>query len=75
MKIKNWYFALAAALLVFSASSYLTQIYIFKRVEDTFFYMLQDLSFVPVQVLIVTLILDRLLKKREKQQNQDMQSL
>ena len=29
--------------------------------------MLQDLSFVPVQVLIVTLILDRLLKKREKQ--------
>ena len=29
--------------------------------------MLQDLSFVPVNVLLVTLILDRLLKKREKQ--------
>ncbi len=67
MRLVNWYIALALSLLAFSATSYLTQIYIFDRVEDTFFYMLQDLSFVPVQVLIVTLILDRLLKKREKQ--------
>jgi hypothetical protein len=29
--------------------------------------MLQDLSFVPVNVLLVTLFLDRLLKRREKQ--------
>lgn len=66
MKLVNWYVILAAALLLFSAISYLTQIYLFHKVEDTLFYMLQDLSFVPVQVLIVTLILDRLLKKREK---------
>ena len=67
MKRINWYISLAATLLVLSAASYLTQIYLFHKVEDTLFYMLQDLSFVPVQVLIVTLILDRLLKKREKQ--------
>ena len=67
MRFTNWYITLAAGLLLLSAISYLTQIYLFHKVEDTLFYMLQDLSFVPVQVLIVTLILDRLLKKREKQ--------
>ncbi|MCU0822343.1 MAG: hypothetical protein MUC95_07720 [Spirochaetes bacterium] len=66
MKVFNWYIAIAAALLLFSSISYLTQIYLFHKFEDTLFYLLQDLSFVPVQVLIVTLILDRLLKKREK---------
>ncbi len=67
MRLFSWYTILAVTLLVGSAISYITQIYIFNRVEDTFFYMLQDLSFVPVEVLIVTLILDRLLKRREKQ--------
>lgn len=67
MKYRTWYLVIALALLAFSALSYLIQISIFQKTEDTFFYMLQDLSFVPVQVLLVTLILDRVLKKREKQ--------
>jgi hypothetical protein len=67
MKFKTWYYIIAIILILFSAIFYLIQIAIFHKSEDTFFYMLQDLSFVPVQVLIVTLILDRLLKKREKQ--------
>ncbi len=67
MKFKAWYYIIAIALILFSVIFYLIQIAIFHKSEDTFFYMLQDLSFVPVQVLLVTLILDRLLKKREKQ--------
>jgi hypothetical protein len=67
MKFKTWYYIIAIVLILFSAVFYLIQIIIFHKSEDTFFYMLQDLSFVPVQVLLVTLILDRLLKKREKQ--------
>ncbi|MBI5640128.1 MAG: hypothetical protein HZA17_06875, partial [Nitrospirae bacterium] len=39
---------------------------IFHKPEDTFFYMLQDIAFVPVQVLFVTLILNQLLSVREK---------
>lgn len=67
MKFINWYITLVIALLSLSVISYLTQIHLFNRVEDTFFYMLQDMSFVPIQVLLVTLILDNILKKREKQ--------
>lgn len=67
MKFKTWYYIIAIILILFSAIFYLIQIAIFHKSEDTFFYMLQDLSLVPVQVLLVTLILDRILKKREKQ--------
>ncbi len=67
MRILNWYVKLALLLIAFSVMTYLTQIYIFEKPGLTFFYILQDLSFVPIEVLIVTLILDRLLKRREKQ--------
>ena len=67
MKYDTWYLIIAAVLLAFSAMFYLLQISIFHNSHDTFFYMLQDLAFVPVNVLLVTLFLDRLLKKRAKQ--------
>jgi hypothetical protein len=66
MKYNTWYLKIAIALLAVSAIFYLLQIYIFHNSHDTLFYMLQDLAFVPVNVLLVTLFLDRLLKKREK---------
>jgi len=44
------------------------QVYIFNSPRDTFYYLFQDLAFVPLQVIIVTLILDRLLTAREKQE-------
>jgi hypothetical protein len=67
MKFTKLYFILSLVLLAVSAVSYIIQIALFHKADDTFFYMLQDISFVPIQVLFVTLILDRLLKKREKQ--------
>jgi hypothetical protein len=67
MKYKSWYLITAIALLVLSAVFYMLQIHIFHHEEETFFLMLQDLSFVPINVLLVTLIIDRLLKRREKQ--------
>ena len=45
---------------------YILQIRIFGRTEDTFFYLFQDLAFLPLQVLLVTLIINELLKKRER---------
>lgn len=66
MKYKKWYIALAIALTAASTLLYLLQIGIFHRTEDTFFYMLQDIAFVPIQVLLVTLILNQLLSSREK---------
>ena len=67
MKYTTWYPIIAVVLLLLSAVFYMLQIHIFHNEEETFFLMLQDLSFVPINVLLVTLIIDRLLKRREKQ--------
>ena len=66
VKRKSWYVLLGWSLLAVSAVAYFVQIIIFRRTEDTFFYMLQDIAFVPVQVLLVTLILNELLRRRAK---------
>jgi hypothetical protein len=57
---------LAVLLLIFSAAVYLIQIMMFNRGGETAFYLLQDLAFVPVQVLLVMLIIDKLLQNKEK---------
>ncbi|MBN1907658.1 MAG: hypothetical protein JW927_21450 [Deltaproteobacteria bacterium] len=66
MKNWKWYLTIVLVLILSSALFYLIQIIIFHKTGDTFFYMLQDISFVPIQVLFVTFVLDRLMKKREK---------
>ncbi|MBI2413740.1 MAG: hypothetical protein HYV24_11100 [Deltaproteobacteria bacterium] len=58
--------ALGAGLVALSAVLYGLQITLFEAPRDTFFYLLQDLAFVPVQVLIVTVIIERILSVREK---------
>jgi hypothetical protein len=62
----KWYVVLSCLLIGISVVSYFIQIIIFHRTEDTFFYMLQDVAFVPIQVLLVTFIIARLLNEREK---------
>jgi len=59
--------ALAAILLVSSAALYGLQLLVFRRTEDTFYYLLQDAAFLPVQALLVTFVLNALLARREKQ--------
>ncbi len=63
----RWYLILGITLLVMSVAVYFTQYMAFHNLRDTFFYMLQDLAFVPVQVLLVMLLLDKLLQKKEKE--------
>jgi hypothetical protein len=66
MKRFKWQIVFGISLIALSAILYISQIFIFKRPQDTFFYIFQDLAFVPISVLIVTLILDQLLRMREK---------
>ena len=56
-----------ALLLASSIALYSMQILIFRRAGDTGFYFLQDLSFIPIYILLVVVIVDRFLKIREKQ--------
>ena len=63
----RWQFLIGFLLVAMSAVAYLAQILIFHKSEDTFFYMLQDFAFVPIQVLLVTIILNEILVHREKE--------
>lgn len=66
MKQLSWQVLLAVSLIGLSAAFYGVQVSIFHNPRDTFFYILQDLAFVPIQVLLVTIIINQLLRVREK---------
>ena len=53
-------------LLGLSAVIYYIQVLMFDNLHDTIFYLLQELAFMPVQILLVTLLLNQLLSMREK---------
>lgn len=56
------------ALVLSSISIYFAQVWLFRDARSTFFYLFQDMAFVPLQVFIVTLILERILSAREKRE-------
>ncbi|HOP62944.1 MAG TPA: hypothetical protein PK358_13070 [Spirochaetota bacterium] len=62
----RWFVIIASSLTFLSISIYSLQILLFHRESETSFYFFQDLSFVPIQVLFVTFVIDRLLQRKEK---------
>jgi hypothetical protein len=60
-------FWLIMLLLVLSGLLYLLQYLLFQRASDSFFYFLQDLAFLPISVLLVTLGINAVMVMREKQ--------
>jgi len=66
MKQSQWQSTLAVTLVFIASVLYYLQIAIFHAERDTFFYLFQDLAFVPIQVLLVTIIVDRFLRIRER---------
>ncbi|MDA8091821.1 MAG: hypothetical protein M0Z61_16575 [Nitrospiraceae bacterium] len=62
-----WEIVIGLSLVALSAALFFAQAEIFHRTSDSFFYLMQALAFLPIQVLLVTVILDRLLALREKQ--------
>lgn len=63
--IKKNTLILITILILLSLSIYSIQIKIFNQESNTLFYLFQDLAFVPIQVLLVTLLLNRLLNIME----------
>jgi hypothetical protein len=58
---------LAAALIFLSAGLYFVHYALFKDAHHIFLYLVGDIAFLPIEVLLVTIIIDRLLKRREKE--------
>ena len=62
---ERWRLLLGIALIGASVACYGVQLIIFRKPADTFFYILQDLGFAFINVLVVTLVIDQLLRRRE----------
>ena len=67
MKQHRWLIATAAALISASAVLYGVHYLIFHDYEHIFIYLVGDIAFVPIEVLLVAIILERLLARHEKQ--------
>ncbi len=66
MNRPNWRIYLTAALVVLSTLVYVLHFAIFRDVHHIFIYLVGDVAFVPIEVLLVTVIIHRLLRHREK---------
>lgn len=66
MKFLNWQVLLGLFLILLSAMLYLIHYTIFRDPHHIFLYLIGDIAFLPIEVLLVTLIVHQLLDKREK---------
>ncbi len=55
-------------LVIVSLAIYIFQLVKFQSPQDTVFYFLQDMAFLPLQVAIVTIVLGKFLTNREKKE-------
>jgi hypothetical protein len=62
----SWLVVLGVALITASAVLYYAHYLIFRDSHHIFVYLIGDIAFLPIEVLIVTLILHRLLSARER---------
>ncbi len=65
-KLFSWTFIMTLTLLSASAIAYTIHYFIFKDTHHIFIYMIGDLGFLFLDVLLVILLLERLLNRREK---------
>ncbi len=68
MKDKNWIIVLVSTLVAASALLYFIHYLVFHDLHHIALFGLHELAFLPVEVLIVTLVIHRLLDNREKKQ-------
>jgi len=66
MRHVRWQILLGAGLILLSAIIYLIHFYVFRDAHHIFIYLIGDIAFVPVEVLLVTMIIHKLLDYREK---------
>ncbi len=65
-KLFDWQVIFGICLVVLSAVVYFTHFFLFRDVHHIFIYLIGDIGFVFIEVLMVVLILERVLHYREK---------
>ena len=68
MRGTRWLITLSFLLIVSSTLIYIGHFLIFRDVHHILIYMVGDVAFVPLEVLLVTIIIHKLLQRREKRE-------
>ena len=66
MRRYSTFLFLAAIFMAVSGLTYLLHYYIFRDVHHIFIYMVGDLAFLPLEVFLVVIVIERILARREK---------
>ena len=66
MKRISWQITLGLSLVALSIFFYFVHYFLFHDPHHIFIYLVGDIAFVPIEVLLVTLIIHRILSRREK---------
>ena len=67
MKRYSLFITVAALFLAASGILYLIHYFIFRDIHHIFIYMLGDLAFLPIEVFLVVIVIERILSRRDKQ--------
>lgn len=71
----KWYLVLGGSLVILSGLLYLLHYAIFRDPHHIFIYMLGDIAFLPIEVLLVVLIVHRVLDEREKRSRMEKMNM
>jgi hypothetical protein len=66
VRIDNWRIVIGLVLVFLSALVYFIHFLVFRDAHHIFIYLVGDIAFVFIEVLLVTMIIDQLLHAREK---------
>lgn len=66
MKRRNWFIMFGLLLVLLSAALYTIHFTVFRDAHHIYIYLLGDIAFLPLEVLFVTLIIDQLLRVRDR---------
>ena len=67
MRRYSKFLILAGIFMALSGLTYLLHYYIFRDVHHIFIYLIGDLAFLPLEVFLVVIVIERILARREKQ--------
>ena len=68
---KNWQLKFGIILILSSAIMYLLHFTIFADSHHIFLYLIGDIAFVPIEVLLVTMIIHKVLETKEKKEKME----
>ena len=67
-KRRNWYLAVVLSLVAISALLYYVEYKVFRDAREVWFWVVSSLAFLPMQVALVTLVLEQVLADRERRE-------